>query len=240
MPEITLPESLLKQKTFSRREYTDAMSSTYHLTDPQIAYDLNKRLKGGEIVKQGWGQYRTSTTKRPYHHDYSDLARAIADRINQEYIDLNFRIFEYIQLNEFMNHQMAKNVIFVFVENEFTDFVFNTLFDAYPGKVMLKPRLDDFYRYSQNDQIVIFRLASEAPKGIDADWHVRIEQILVDMLVDKFFSYFIPESEKERILEGAFETYLVDEKTMIRYAKRKGAEDKLKLSLSKYREVAAV
>lgn len=40
---------------------------------------------------------------------------------------LEFQMWELIQFNEFLNHQIAKNIIVVEVENMLEDSVFDTL-----------------------------------------------------------------------------------------------------------------
>ena len=114
------------------------------------------------------------------------------------------------------------------------DFVFDTLNRTYPGRVMLKPSLEMYYRYLQDNEIVVTRLPSESPRGFEHPWETRIEKILVDILVDKLIGKIVPEGEKEGIIDGAYNNCLVDEATMIRYAKRKGAAEKLRKSLEKY------
>lgn len=235
-----LPETLKKKNSFSRQEYVAEMEDVYHLTDDQISYDLRRRLKKGEIVRQGWGQYTEASEKQMYHFQYSELSDDIAGILDEEFYDPEFRIFEYVQLNDFMNHLVGHNTIFLSVENELIDYVFEKLFDIFPGKVMLKPGINDYFRYHQDDEIVIYRLPSEAPKGIDKRWHIRLEQMLVDVLVDKLISAVVPEEEKSNIINGAFDRFLVDEKTMIRYAKRKGAEKKLENIFAKYRKAESV
>lgn len=82
------------------------------------------------------------------------------------------------QLNAFVNHLIAHNTVFVYVENELVDFVFDTLHRTYPGQVMLKPTVDSYYRYLVDNEIVVGRLPSETPKGHDVPWHSRLEKIL--------------------------------------------------------------
>lgn len=235
-----LPDTLSKKEEFSRQEYMAAMADSYVMNDEQISYDLRNRLKRGEIVRKGWGQYATASEKQFYHFPYSKLSNHIAGILSDEFCDLQFRIFEYVQLNDFMNHLAGHNTIFISVENELMDYVFEKLFEIYPGKVMLKPKLNDYFRYHQDEEIVILRLPSESPKGTDKVWHIRIEQMLDDVLVDKLISRVVPETEKANIVNGAFDKYLVDENTMIRYSKRKGAENKLKNALKEYRKETTI
>ncbi|MBO5568084.1 MAG: hypothetical protein J6A79_04010 [Clostridia bacterium] len=231
-----LPDSLMQQESFTRKEFETAFSDQYGMTAPQIAYALKKMLDNGLIVRKGWGQY-SLPKKRHYQHQYSESATAIAEKIMEDYADLNFQIFELIQLNDFMNHQMAHNTIFVTIENELVDFVFESLWKEHPGRVLLRPNADQYYRYLQDDEIVVSRLPSEAPKGIDEPWMSRLEKILVDVFTDKLISVIVPDGEKPAIINGAFEEYMVDEGTMIRYARRKGADQKMKHVLQEYGKV---
>ncbi|MCI7094242.1 MAG: hypothetical protein MR940_10755 [Lachnospiraceae bacterium] len=119
-----LPSALLKKDSFSRYEYAATVAGAYGMTDEQISYDLRKRLKNGEIVRQGWGQYREASEKQLYRYQYSELSNHIADVLSREFYDLDFRIFEYVQLNDFMNHLAGHNTIFLSVENELIDYVY--------------------------------------------------------------------------------------------------------------------
>lgn len=229
----TLPPSLQDTTTFSRREFTSAMVSTYGMTEPQVAYDLKKRLDNGMLVRAGWGRY-SLPLKRRYLHHYSDTAMDVVNLINNGFHHVDFQIFELIQLNDFINHQIAHNSVFVTIENEMVDYVFDSLWEVYPGKVMLKPKLDQYYRYLQDNEIIVGRLPSESPKGITEPWMSRLEKILVDVFTDKLISAIVPEGEKKIIIDGAFSDYMIDQNTMLRYAKRKGTEKRMEEVLRVY------
>lgn len=234
MKNISIPQSLKDLESFSRKEYIQAMLREYGLNEHQIKYALQKDLECGEVIRKGWNQYTTIKKKEVYWHKYSSEAQDIADHIEKNYYDLSFQIFEMIQLNQFMNHLIAHNTIFIAVEKDLLEMVFDTLNKEYPGRVMLKPSLEMYYRYLQDNEIVIGRLPSETPKGIDKPWKARLEKILVDVLVDKLICKIVPDSEKKAIIEGAYQDFLIDEGTMMRYAKRKGAEKKIVNALKEY------
>ncbi|WP_431309861.1 DUF6577 family protein, partial [Staphylococcus aureus] len=75
---------------------------------------------------------------------------------------LDFRIFELVQLNEFVNHQIAHNIVFVSVEGELEADVFNTLWEKHKGSVLLKPDADELFRYMNEDMVVIIKLPTES------------------------------------------------------------------------------
>ena len=65
------------------------------------------------------------------------------------------------------------------------------------------------------------------PKGI--------EKILVDVIADKLIGIIVPEGEKNTIIEEACSCYFIDDGTMMRYAKRKGAVRKLTSKMEEIR-----
>ena len=221
--------------SFSRGEFFQAMRiGTDKKTEEKLAYALRKSLEEGSIIRVGWNRYALPREKKTYQHTYTDASQKVAVEISQDYSDANFQLFELVQLNDFLNHQIAHNTIFVYVENELIDFVFDSLIRLYPGRVMLKPSVDEYYRYMQDDEIVVCRLPSESPKGFDEPWHSRLEKILVDIAVDKLLSKVVPAGEYGNIFEESFDRYLIDDKAMFRYAKRKGAEKKFEGFLTEY------
>lgn len=232
-------DQLSEMDQFTRRDYYDAYISEHgDRTHNVLDYALRKEIAEGTIVHVGRNQYTYSNAKRVYSYVYSEQARYVAEDIQQEYPYIDFRVFELTQLNVFVNHLFAHNTIFVSVENDVIDYVFDTLRDKYPGRIMLKPKADEYYRYLVDDQIVIQRLPSESPKGIEEPWQSRLEKILVDITVDKLLSEIVSESEYSSIFTQAFARYLIDTGAMIRYANRKGAGKKFRECLNRYTYMA--
>lgn len=214
---------------FSRQDYILAYKDQFGESNIYtIEYALRKAVSEGEIIHVGRDQYAVSDKRRNYQYKYSEAAVRIASLIREEYPNVDFRVFELTQLNAFVNHLLAHNTIFVSVENDVIDFVFDTLRNEYPGRVMLKPKIEEYYRYLVDDQIVILRLPTETPKGTGEVWHSRIEKILVDIVVDKLLAKIVSPSEYKTIFTEAYERYLIDENTMFRYANRKGAGKKFR------------
>ena len=220
-----LPATLMQAKSFSRKDFINAMMACYNMTEAQIVYDLQKRVKEGTLLRTGWG---------PYTSQYSKAALQVVSTITALYENLDFQVFELVQLNTFMNHLFAHNTIFVYVENDLVTYVFDTLWKTYPGRVLLKPSLDEYYRYLQDDEIIVSKLPSQSPKGYGPPWKSKLEKILVDISADKLVSEIIPNGEKRAILYSAFHDYQIDKKTILRYAKRKGVEQKIQKVLDEY------
>lgn len=220
----------LKEKAcFSRKDLRNAMCrSGEAVSDALFKYRLQELLKNGEIIRVGRNAYCIPAASiYPYEYDYSDEAKKIAGKMQEHFPYLEFMIFELVQLNEFVNHQLAHNVIFVSVENELGDFVFDMLKESYPGKVLLNPTAEIYHQYWYDDMIVVERLVTEAPKDKRNIWASRIEKILVDIQTDEILLSALSKSEYPNIYEEAFQKYTIDESCLFRYAKRRGAEKKI-------------
>ncbi len=203
------------------------------LTESNFKVKLQELLKTEKIIRVGRNAYCVSQNGDcVYAHVYSETAQKIADFIQSEYKYLDFRIFELIQLNEFLNHQLAHNSIFVAVESELEDFVFDGLKEKYGKQVFVNPSVEMYHRYLMDDMIVIHKLGTETPKGSKEFWHTGLEKMLVDIMCDKIIKSTFSEAELPEIFETAFGNYAIDESKMFRYGKRRTADKKIKRFLN--------
>ncbi|MFR0770060.1 MAG: DUF6577 family protein [Dysosmobacter sp.] len=158
---------------------------------------------------------------------YSDLATSVAGKIRETYPELDFRIFELVQLNEFVNHQIAHNAVFIFVEGDLGEYVFDTLKEEYAGHILLNPNADMYHQYWADDMLVIKKLITEAPKGTDEFWHTDLEKMLVDIVSDKLLRSCVNQGEYKTIFTQAFKDFYIDESQLFRYARRRNAKAKV-------------
>lgn len=221
---------LAKKDSFSRAELLAAIKEYgIQVSDSMFKVVLKKLLDAEEIIRVGRNVYCVNEgNRRVYEHRYSELACSIAREITADFPYLSFSIFELVQLNAFVNHQIAHNVIFVSVESDLGEFVFDNLKEKYPGKVLIHPSIEIYHQYWCDDMIVIQKLISESPTGNGKKWHTRIEKMLVDILADDIQKESFSESELPGIYEDAFLRYAIDESCLFRYAKRRGIQQRLK------------
>ena len=216
------------EEGFDRNGLAKALESAgYPASDGNVRYMLSKLMNNGSVIRVGRNSYQKSGKKRSYQYKHSNEALGVANEILAEHPFLDFRVFELIQLNEFVNHQIAHNTIFVSVESGVEDFVFSSLWAKHTGNVMLKPKEDEFFRYHTDDMIVVGKLVSESPKGASEFWDTRIEKMLVDVLADKLLSKMISEGEYDNIFRDAVRKYAIDVNTLKRYARRRGALNRM-------------
>ena len=230
MWEMNYLDHLSEVDSFSRNEFWNTINSGDRKYSKNTANVLIQRLlQDGYIIRVGRNAYCIPHKPlQTYIYTYSDLANAVADTIISNHPLLEFTIFEIIQMNEFVNHQLAHNTIFVSVESDLGDYVFETLKELFPGKVLLYPDKEIYHQYWTDNTIVIVKLMTEAPIDRRIRWNTCIEKLLVDIFTEPLLTETISAGEYPAIFSGAFEKYIIDESRLFRYARRRGAEDRLK------------
>lgn len=232
-------DGLLDVTRFTRKELLESFRMAgYMLSEASFYKKVEELVKNGQIIRVGRNVYSLPDDKRlTYEYKYSELAEAVAQEIAQQYPYLNFSIFEFVQLNDFVNHLIAHNVIFLSVEAEIMDFVFETLRDKYPGKVLINPTVEIYHQYWSDNMIVLGKLTTEAPKGQKASWHTRLEKMLVDIMAEPLLLASISRAEYPHIYEDAFDRYIVDENGLFRYASRRKVTKKIKELIRKETDI---
>lgn len=200
-----------------------------HISASSFYRMMRKMLLDGEIIRVGRDAYSVPEKNvTSYSHDYLEIASSLVDYLKITSPKIDFRIFETVQLNEFLNHQIGRNVIFLSVEKDLGDFLFEGLRERFNNNVLLNPTPDVFHQYWKEDMIVIEKLTTEAPKGKQEAWHTDLEKMLVDIMADKLVADSFSESEYPLVYETAFENFVIDESQMFRYAKRRTVDKKIK------------
>ena len=151
---------------FNKKTFFDTITDNVGvLSKSTLEKYLKKYLESGEIVRIGRNAYCARGKLKDYEYDYSDIAVHIAKILKEDFYDLDFRISELYQMNRFLNHQIAHNVIFVFVEKELCISAFERLKKEYEGNILINPTEEDFFNYRREDMIVVRNLLTESQKG---------------------------------------------------------------------------
>ena len=224
--EATAKNFIATHPSFTTGEFADALRiKTPTIGRSTIYHTLKLLCESGEITRTRKGHFNVSG-KKNYSYNLSDTAKAISSAIQEQYPLVDFQIWELYQMNEFVNHQMAKNTIFVEVENMLDESVFNQLFEAYPH-VLYNPSADEYYKYAGNETIVVRRLISEAPPGFGEYRQVSLEKLLVDLFGRGITGAIISRSEYRAIYEDVFKKYNINQAKLFRYARRRGIEKQI-------------
>lgn len=222
-------------KVFTRKELITNLKSEDRIGSPgTFSEQLNRLLKSGQLVRVERGIYKLSDEASK---DFSVVCSEDMRRINQQ-IKTQFPFVDYClwpasALVPYMHHIPNLNLLFVDVEREVAESVFNLLNADRNKRAFLMPTLTDMERYiSTNDAIIIRPLISESPlqlvEGINTP---TIEKILVDIVGDKEF-YFLQGSEIIYVFTTIFERHSVNKNKLMRYATRRGRKEEVEKLLN--------
>lgn len=187
-----------------------------------IFHILKTLCDNNEITRTHKGHFDVAG-KKDYFYEPSDMAKEISSEIHAEYPLVDFQMWELFQMNEFSNHLLAKNTIFVEVENMLDESIFNLLFEKYPH-VLHNPDMDEYYKYAGKETIVVRKLISEAPPSFSDYRQASLEKILVDLFGRGISGSIISRSEYQAIYEDSFDKYNINQARLFRYARRRGIE----------------
>lgn len=218
------------EKSFNKQALLQSFrDGGYELSEASFSKKLASMIKAGELARVGNGMYCfPEKSVKLYGHEYSEFAVEVASLVQEQYPLLDFSIMELIQLNDFVNHQIAHNTVFLSVEADAMQFVFDSLRERFFGKILVNPTLEVYHQYWSDNMIVVNKLRTEAPKNHVISWHIRLEKLLVDIVADSLLSDSVSESEYPGIYEDAFSMYVVDESCLFRYASRRTIDNRIK------------
>ena len=195
-----------------------------------IRREQNKRATNNQLVLRRRG------TRSEYRPIYSDRAMQLIDILSQAYPHVSFTIFETTLMNEFLNHLVAQNTVFIQAEKESSIFLFRFLQEQGYHDLLYRPSGRDFSLYWVKDCIVVSDLISEAPILVDAPHSICLEKLLVDMYTDKLISTTYNKAEFPDVLQLALSQYQVDKAKMLRYARRRNRREEFTQLLDREKE----
>lgn len=226
-----LVDDITEKDVYSRKELVDMLRNLKaNLSDGTYNWILGRLVSDGQLIRQGYDTYRLSDgiSKKEYRPDYSKDALSVMSDIQSKYPYVRFTVFETVLMNEFLNHLIANNTIFIQVEKESSIFIFRYLQEAGYQNVLYKPDVSDFDLYWAKGSIIVTDLISESPIRTDNPGEILLEKILVDMLADKLIATTFSKAELPDVFEQAKSRYCLDKVRMQRYARRRNRQDEVK------------
>ncbi len=201
---------------------TDLSESAYHGA-------IRDLVRGGALTRLGYDSYSlpTDLLKNDYVPLYSDASERLISLIAKKHLYVKFTVFETVLMNEFLNHLIAQNTIFIQVEKESSIYIFRFLQEQGIQNVMYKPDKNDINLYWSKDCVIVTDMVSEAPIRPDKPHAVMLEKMLVDMLADKLIASTFSKAEYPDVMEQAQSRYRLDKVRMLRYARRRNQQDVL-------------
>lgn len=105
-----IKNGLKRGEIYSHKELTDKLK----FLKPDLA-DSTYHWAISGLVRLGYDAYSRpdSSTKKEYNPLYSDLALEVMNQIEQMYPYVAFTVFETVMMNDFLNHLIVQNTIFI-------------------------------------------------------------------------------------------------------------------------------
>ena len=222
-------------KVFTRKELTANLKNGDQVGSPaSLSEQLNRLLKSGQIIRIERGVYKLpDNAKKDFSVVCSEEMMTLNQQIKTQFPFVDYCLWSASTLMPYMHHIPNMNLLFVDVEREVAESVFNLLNADSNKRVFLMPSLTDFERYiSTNNAIIIRPLISESPlQLVDGLNTPTIEKILVDIVGDNEF-YFLQGSEINYVFTTIFERHSINKNKLLRYATRRGRKEEVEQLLN--------
>lgn len=192
-----------------------------HYTEAACRWIIYALIKEGHLTRIGKGIYRKGQTNDFVCSFRSSEAQAVERFCQKESFPGNVIVWETIMLNEWLNHQIGRNIVFVETEKGMSEFVFDRLKGRIRTHILWEPNKQELDKYGGDNPIVIQDAFSRSPRQLNSI-HIRLEKLLVDVCCDNILKEVISPSEIDAIYEGVLKNYSVNMSTLLTYAKRRG------------------
>ncbi|HJJ36674.1 MAG TPA: hypothetical protein O0X27_05825, partial [Methanocorpusculum sp.] len=217
-------------RTYTRKELQSCLpDGAASASNNAFSWILKRELEAGRLHHVGRDTYSldSASMKDTYTHVLSEPAGNVLRRITAALPLVTVQIWETRQYNEFLNHQIGMNTIFLEAEKLFLDSVYEVL-DRMPDvHVLVQPRIGDFLRYQKENTVVLIRCTSESP-ALKSNPHLpAIEKLLVDLKANRYLQAIVDQSEIGEVFSQAYAHYCVSTGTLRRYALRRTAWEKV-------------
>ncbi len=217
--------SLEADRKYTRNDLIEVFrKENKELNDSTFRWMLYNMQIQNRLFRVGYDEYTTFEQRvlPEYRPFYSDAVLKVKRLLEEKYPDLSFVMFESAVLNEFLNHQIAQNTVYVQVEKGLSTFIFDILKQELGGMILYKPNRTEFSRYWTRGCVVVLDLISQAPISSAQPHEITMEKMLVDIIADKSIEATYSPAEIPEIFDNARKNYRVDLKKMNRYAGRRG------------------
>ena len=221
---------LQPEKTYSHGELIGRLAQAFpDLSPSSYHWAITGMLKEGGLERRGFDEYAISDGRvHPFYEPiYTDLATELMGQVDTRFPHIAFTVFETILMNEFLNHLIAQNTVFIQAERGSSIFVFRFLQAAGFRSLMYRPTMADLALYWAKDCIVVADLISEAPLNPMRRHHITVEKMLVDMYCDKLIGSTYEKAEFPSMAKRILARYRVEKPKLLRYARRRNKEAEL-------------
>jgi len=234
--------STFSNKTvFSREEFADFMRvrkpTLMENSVGWLLYDLCQKRIVERVARNAYRAYTGESTLKDYKTELSEESSGILEFLREQFPLLELIVWETRAYNEFANHQLTRNFIFVESEKLICESVFSAVREQSSHTILFRPDEKEIDMYSGDVTVSVISLTSEAP--IDGH-HASLEKLLVDLFANKLLGQIISRGDYAGIYEEAFSKYNLNSKQMLRYARRRNKSDEVRTLLESTLNMSSV
>lgn len=160
---------------YSHQELIKLLKNNYpQMRDSSYHWAVCGMLKSGNLTKVARNVYvvQNEREKPMYRPAYSDLAAKLISQVSDKHPSVRFTVFETALMNDFLNHLVALNTVFIQAEKDVSIFVFRHLRELGYAHLLYKPKKADYALYWEKDCIVVTDMISEAPTEATEMFHI--------------------------------------------------------------------
>ncbi|GHV08466.1 hypothetical protein FACS1894160_2820 [Bacteroidia bacterium] len=212
-----------KNKQFARKDLFAYFREQILTVLPlSVSQQLNRLVQKGVINRIERGVYQLQDAKILFVPQITTELRELNEKLKEHFPYTNFCLWHNNEITPFMHHIPNLRQIFVEVERDAVNAVFDFLNENNEKSVFLSPDSIDYDRYIIGKEAIIIRsLVSEAPvQTVENIIMPTIEKILVDVVGDIDFE-FMQGAELHRFYQNVLEKCAVNQKKLLRYASRR-------------------
>jgi len=195
-----------------------------------LYYCLNRMIKQKKLIRMARGIYSAASGKPEFRARVTDEMHIVYDLLNKALPFADFCIYTGKDLTPLQHNMAANNILYVETQRDTCNSAFNILKNA-GESAYLRPDKKMINRYINLAEPAIFikPLTSESPvvKRNDGMKTPTLEKLLVDINADEDYFYLQGE-ETFYMFRNALERYGINEKRLLRYARRRSLESKIK------------
>ena len=202
-----------------------------------LLYNLCQRRVIQRVARNLYRLYSNDYLHKEYKPNLTIEASEVLEYLIEQFPLITFIVWETKAFNEFANHQIHRNFVFVEAEKMCSESVFNKLREQCGYMTLYKPCEKEISLYSSDVTVVVLPLISESPIN---GHYTRLEKMLVDLFASKLLNQIISKSDFAGIYEEAFARYSVNYNMMMRYAKRRNKKDVISSFIMERTNIASV
>lgn len=209
------------RQSFSRKEL---MKNLDNLSEKSLSQQLYRLVKNNRLERVKQGIYRLPILSFPVSNELKQLN----ELLKTQFPFVNFCLWNSDVLLPFMHHIPNLNFIYVDVENNVIESVFNLLNENQEKRIFLRPAIEEFNRYIAGTEAIIIRqLVSESPlQKVENVPVPTFEKIMVDLAGDVEFD-FLQGAEITYFYRNMLEHQKINRNKLLRYASRRGRREKV-------------